>query len=191
MGLAAIMAVSAMSISAFAKEAIYDANGNLTGYEYTTDDISVEKLKELSKNSEIIYNNKPDNGMLRMGNNITYFANAKSLAGRNVTEVFSVPRNSVKYTNTYISPNNYTIYTAFIDCTNITTCTVSRYSLNSSNSSVYLDEWTPSSNNVVGRSYTINPSLAYYFQLKTNPYKDVSGDFFITNNKTAWENKLN
>lgn len=46
MGLAAMMAVSAMSISAFAKEAIYDDAGEIVGYQYTADEIDWDKVAQ-------------------------------------------------------------------------------------------------------------------------------------------------
>lgn len=52
--LTAIMAVSAASISAFAKTPRYDENGEFCGYDYSIDDIDMDKIRDIIDGKNVL-----------------------------------------------------------------------------------------------------------------------------------------
>lgn len=173
--LLATMSVSSfLCISATAKEAMYDIDGNIIGYTYTEDDlddvnIGIDLISQIPMTTA--YASVPP----------SYNSTLKNLNNNDYVDTFSIPSYGLRYSSLWTGSANDVGF-RFYNVSNMSNLTMTIYKINSDGSTQEVANYQPTAPNSIGfRTFNLTSTGRYYAVLDSKVYSTINGTVVITN----------
>ncbi len=179
MGLAAIMAVSVMSINVFAMSDICDENGNIIGHEYTAEDINWEKLAQ----RPALYTT------YAMTASQPTYSSALNLASRDIEQSFSLSARNFKYSKAWYNSGDEVGVFLNDFSTNAKSFNFKIYKIASDGTLTQVKNLTPSISDAVAVSFgDLTSNNRYCLKITNNATFSTTGYPVITNDISQFFN---